>query len=144
MHNRWFMRAVLFAVRLTKGFQFQSVAAVAPLLGRDFGVGLADIGILIGQYFTPGVARALPGGAIGQRFGDKEDGTRRPAVDVDRRPCDGIVQFLDHADCSTAAGGSDRLARPRQLMAVRAAMMAAPFGEPRPVQAFQPGSGPAL
>src|SRR6267142_1950178 len=53
------------------GFQFQSVAAVAPLLGRDFGVGLADIGILIGLYFTPGVALALPGGAIGQRFGDK-------------------------------------------------------------------------
>jgi hypothetical protein len=25
-------------------------------------------------------------------------------------------------------------------MAVRAAMMAAPFGEPRPVQAFQPGA----
>lgn len=71
MHNRWFMLAVLFAVRLTMGFQFQSVAAVAPLLGRDFGVGLADIGILIGLYFTPGVALALPGGAIGQRFGDK-------------------------------------------------------------------------
>jgi MFS family permease len=51
-------------------FQFQSVAAVAPLLGHDFGVGLADIGILIGLYFTPGVALALPGGAIGQRFGD--------------------------------------------------------------------------
>src|SRR5216683_1130374 len=58
------MLAVLFAVRLTMGFQFQSVAAVAPLLGRDFG-------ILIGLYFTPGVALALPGGAIGQRFGDK-------------------------------------------------------------------------
>jgi MFS family permease len=71
LHNRWFMLAVLFAVRLTMGFQFQSVAAVAPLLGRDFGVGLADIGILIGLYFTPGVALALPGGAIGQRFGDK-------------------------------------------------------------------------
>ena len=53
------------------GFQFQSVAAVAPLLGHDFGVGLADIGLLIGLYFTPGVALALPGGAIGQRFGDK-------------------------------------------------------------------------
>src|SRR3982074_3040137 len=52
-------------------FQFQSVAAVAPLLGHDFGVGLADIGILIGLYFTPGVAVELPGGAIGQRFGDK-------------------------------------------------------------------------
>src|ERR1700678_908704 len=52
-------------------FQFQSVAAVAPLLGHAFGVGLADIGILIGLYFTPGIALALPGGAIGQRFGDK-------------------------------------------------------------------------
>jgi MFS family permease len=72
LHNRWFMLAVLFAVRLTMGFQFQSVAAVAPLVGRDFGVGLADIGILIGLYFTPGVALALPGGAIGQRFGDKK------------------------------------------------------------------------
>jgi MFS family permease len=61
----------LFLVRGTMAFQFQSVAAVAPLLGRDFGVGLADIGILIGLYFAPGVALALPGGAIGQRFGDK-------------------------------------------------------------------------
>jgi MFS family permease len=71
LRNRWVILAVLFAVRLTMGFQFQSVAAVAPLLGRDFGVGLADIGILIGLYFTPGVALALPGAAIGQRFGDK-------------------------------------------------------------------------
>lgn len=52
-------------------FQFQSVAAVAPLLSSKFGVNLADIGLLIGLYFTPGVALALPGGAIGQRFGDK-------------------------------------------------------------------------
>ncbi len=71
MRNRWIILAVLFVVRLTMAFQFQSVAAVAPLLGRDFGVGLADIGILIGLYFTPGVALALPGGAIGQKFGDK-------------------------------------------------------------------------
>ena len=71
MHNRWFVLAVLFTVRLTMAFQFQSVAAVAPLLGHAFGVSLADIGILIGLYFAPGVALALPGGAIGQRFGDK-------------------------------------------------------------------------
>ncbi len=71
MRNRWGILAVLFAVRLTMGFQFQSVAAVAPLLERDFGVSLADIGVLIGLYFTPGVALALPGGAIGQKFGDK-------------------------------------------------------------------------
>jgi MFS family permease len=71
VRNRWGILAVLFAVRLTMGFQFQSVAAVAPLLERELGVGLADIGLLIGLYFTPGVALALPGGAIGQRFGDR-------------------------------------------------------------------------
>jgi MFS family permease len=58
-------------VRLTMAFQFQSVAAVAPLLRTQFGVGLAEIGFLIGLYFTPGLALALPGGAIGQWFGDK-------------------------------------------------------------------------
>jgi MFS family permease len=71
LHNRWVILAVLFAVRATMAFQFQSVAAVAPLLGSEFGVGLADIGVLIGLYFAPGVVLALPGGAIGQRFGDK-------------------------------------------------------------------------
>src|ERR1700749_3068120 len=71
MRNRWSILAVLFAVRATMAFQFQSVAAVAPLLGHEFGVGLADIGVLIGLYFAPGVALALPGGAVGRLFGDK-------------------------------------------------------------------------
>jgi predicted MFS family arabinose efflux permease len=71
VRNRWGILAVLYMVRLSMSFQFQSVAAVAPLLGHDFGVGLADIGLLIGLYFTPGVALALPGGAIGRKFGDK-------------------------------------------------------------------------
>jgi MFS family permease len=71
LRNRWVILAVLFVVRLTMAFQFQCVAAVAPLLGREYGVGIADIGILIGLYFTPGIALALPGGAIGQKFGDK-------------------------------------------------------------------------
>ncbi|UPK32878.1 MFS transporter [Bradyrhizobium sp. 186] len=71
MRNRWGILAILFVVRLTIAFQFQSVAAVAPLLQQTFGVGLADIGILIGLYFTPGVVLALPGGAIGRTVGDK-------------------------------------------------------------------------
>jgi len=71
LHNRWTVLAVLFTVRLSMAFQFQSVGAVAPLLGPAFGVGLADIGTLIGLYFAPGVALALPGGAIGRKFGDK-------------------------------------------------------------------------
>jgi MFS family permease len=52
-------------------FQFQSVAAVAPLVGNSLGASLADIGILIGLYLAPGVAFALPGATIGQRHGDK-------------------------------------------------------------------------
>lgn len=69
--GRWHMLALLFVVRAAMAFQFQSVAAVAPLLGRDLGVQLADIGLLIGLYLMPGIVLALPGGAIGQRFGDK-------------------------------------------------------------------------
>lgn len=71
LSNRWGILAVLFTVRLTMAFQFQSVAAVAPLLGTKFDATLADIGLLIGLYFTPGVALSLPGGAIGKRLGDK-------------------------------------------------------------------------
>ncbi len=71
MQNRWGVLAALFLIRFTMAFQFQSVAAVAPLLTRDFGLGLAEIGFLIGLYFTPGVVLALPAGAIGQRLGDR-------------------------------------------------------------------------
>src|SRR5262249_33178890 len=72
LRSRWGVLAILFLVRLTMAFQFQSVAAVAPLVEKTFGVVRADIGLLIGLYFTPGVFLALPGGAIGARFGDKE------------------------------------------------------------------------
>src|SRR5260370_3942496 len=72
MRNRWGVLAVLFLIRSTMAVQFQSVAAVAPLLGADLGISLADIGILVGLYSVPGVALALPGGAVGQRFGDKK------------------------------------------------------------------------
>jgi MFS family permease len=72
LRNRWGILAILFVVRLAMPLQFQSVGAVAPLLGSNFGMSLADIGLLIGLYFTPGVALALAGGGLGQRFGDKQ------------------------------------------------------------------------
>jgi MFS family permease len=71
LRNRWVILAIIFCVRLAMPFQFQSVAAVAPLLSATLGLNLADIGLLIGLYFAPGIAMAMPGGAIGQRFGDK-------------------------------------------------------------------------
>jgi MFS family permease len=71
MPSRWTILAVLFLARAAMAFQFQSVAAIAPELGRHLNMGLADLGILIGLYFAPGLALALPGGAIGRFAGDK-------------------------------------------------------------------------
>jgi MFS family permease len=69
--NRWKILSLLFAVRLGMAFQFQSVAAIAPLVMGEFGVGLGDVGLLIGLYLAPGLVIALPGGEIGRRYGDK-------------------------------------------------------------------------
>ncbi len=71
IRNPWAVLALLFFVRAAMALQFQSVAAVAPLMTEQFGLGLADIGLLIGLYFTPGAALALPGGALGRRLGDR-------------------------------------------------------------------------
>ncbi|MEL7117637.1 MAG: MFS transporter, partial [Pseudomonadota bacterium] len=72
MHeNRWFILAVLFLARLAMAFQFQAVAALSPIYTATFGVTLAEIGFLIGLYLSPGLIIAIPGAAIGQRFGDR-------------------------------------------------------------------------
>lgn len=69
--NRWLMLAILFIARVTMGFQYQAVAALSPLFADSFGIGLADLGVLVGLYMSPGVVVALPGAAIGKLFGDK-------------------------------------------------------------------------
>lgn len=51
--------------------QYQAIGALSPLLSDRFGIGLAEIGVLIGLYVAPGLVFALPGSAIGQRFGEK-------------------------------------------------------------------------
>jgi len=71
MRNRWSVLAVLFFARTAIAFQFQSVAAVAPLIGDVYGVGLADIGLLIGLYFAPGVLVAIPDSTLAARLGDR-------------------------------------------------------------------------
>ena len=45
-------------------FQFQSIAALSPFLQQGAGLGLAEIGLLIGLYLAPGVLVAVPGGAM--------------------------------------------------------------------------------
>jgi MFS family permease len=69
--RRWNVLLLLFTVRLSMAFQFQSVASMSPAIMKAYGVGLSDIGLLISLYLAPGLAFALPGGEIGRRFGDK-------------------------------------------------------------------------
>jgi len=71
MANPWLILFVLFLARTAMGFQFQSVAAVSPLLVADLALDLALFGTLIGAWMLPGVALAIPGGLLGKRLGDK-------------------------------------------------------------------------
>ena len=68
---RWIMLAVLFLARTTIAFQFQTIAALGPDLVAPLRIDYARLGFLIGLYMLPGVAIAVPGGMLGQRFGDK-------------------------------------------------------------------------
>jgi MFS family permease len=56
---------------MTMGFQFQSVAAVGPVLTSDSILTHTELGVLIGIYLLPGALFAIPGGWLGKRFGDK-------------------------------------------------------------------------
>jgi cyanate permease len=71
MQAHWQALTVLTIARTSMGFQFQSIASVSPDLIAGLGLSYADLGTLIGLYFLPGVALALPGGALGRHFGDK-------------------------------------------------------------------------
>jgi predicted MFS family arabinose efflux permease len=69
--NRWTILAALSLIRFSFGYQFQSMAALAPAVARELGIDQAAAGGLIGLYWAPGVLVAMPGGWLGRRFGDK-------------------------------------------------------------------------
>ena len=71
MANRWVALAIVFVTRTSMGFQFQAVAAVAPLMVADLGLTWVQLGSLIGLYMLPGAVFSLPGGMLGQRFGER-------------------------------------------------------------------------
>lgn len=70
MQNRWVILFVLFFARTVMAFQFQSVAALSPLIIESLAVTLVDIGILIGLYLGPGIIVATLGGSVASWFGD--------------------------------------------------------------------------
>lgn len=69
--ERWGLVAALALGRMAFGYQFQSAATLGPELAREFGLGYAALGTLIGLYLAPGVFVALPGGLLGRRFGER-------------------------------------------------------------------------
>jgi predicted MFS family arabinose efflux permease len=71
LSNRWAILTALFVARISMGFQFQSIASVTPFIIDDLGFSYVEIGTLIGVFMLPGVFLALPGGYLGQSFGDK-------------------------------------------------------------------------
>jgi MFS family permease len=71
MATRWIALVLLFLTRISMGFQFQSVASVAPLMIDDLGLSYAEFGWLFGIYLLPGALFALPGGVIGRRLGER-------------------------------------------------------------------------
>src|SRR5207248_10535281 len=71
MANRWTALALVFLTRTSMGFQFQSVASVAPLMIADLGLSYTQLGTLTGLYMLPGVLFAASGSLIGQRLGER-------------------------------------------------------------------------
>jgi MFS family permease len=71
MKRLWLVLATLTLARTAMGFQFQSVAAIGPLLTSDSTITHTELGVLIGIYLLPGALFAIPGGWLGKQFGDK-------------------------------------------------------------------------
>ena len=65
------MLGTVFFARISTGVQFQSVAAVAPVMVPELHLSYTQLGWLIGLFSLPGVVVAFPGGAAGQRLGER-------------------------------------------------------------------------
>ena len=71
MANRWVALVIVFVTRTSMGFQFQVVAAVAPLMVAELQLTWVQLGSLIGLYMLPGtvVGKAALGiGDVVNRF----------------------------------------------------------------------------
>ena len=62
---------VLVLARLALGVQYQTAGSVVPFLVHEFAIDFAAAGALVGLYWLPGLAIALPSGFIGRRFGER-------------------------------------------------------------------------
>ena len=100
MANRWVALSIVFVTRTSMGFQFQAVAAVAPLMVADLELSWVQLGSLIGLYMLPGAVFALPGGVLGQRFGERRMVVGSLALMV----AGGLVTAAAHGYIAAVAG----------------------------------------
>jgi MFS family permease len=71
MPMHWVMLLLLFLVRLSMGYQFQSVASLSTTLVEEFGFSYAEIGTLIGFFLLPGIVVSIPSGLMTRAVTDK-------------------------------------------------------------------------
>lgn len=71
MPTRWIVLSGLVVARLAFAFQLQSLAVVAPGLTDDLGLDGLAIGSLVGLFMAPGIFLSIPGGVLGQWFGER-------------------------------------------------------------------------
>ena len=100
MANRWVALVIVFVTRTSMGFQFQAAAAVAPLMVAELQLTWVQLGSLIGLYMLPGAVFALPGGVLGQRYGDRRIVVASLALMV----AGGFVTAAAHGFVVAAAG----------------------------------------
>ena len=120
-------RAVLgaCALGLATGWQIANIGAVAEPLARDYGVGLATVGLFTTALFAMHFVMQIPGGRAADRFGPRRSGlvglaliaignavalaAPEPGLAVTMRAVIGVgtgLTFIAGADYVRAAGGS--------------------------------------
>ena len=67
----WFILLALGLARISFGYQFQTVATLAPELMPRFGLTYSELGAMIGAYMLMGAFVSLPFGMLARRFGDR-------------------------------------------------------------------------
>ncbi len=68
---RWRILALVFGARVGLGLQFQTMGSVGDDLAASFGLGHAEIGLMIGLFMAPGLFLALPAGFAGRFASDR-------------------------------------------------------------------------
>jgi len=66
----WMILLTVALARVAFGFQFQTVATLAPQLIDAYRLDYTQLGTLIGLFVAPGILLALPLGLLGRRFGE--------------------------------------------------------------------------